>query len=146
MRIKILFICLAVFSVTHLSAQKEVEWSTLMDVSFKDIYLESEDMYVYFPLFDDKHKKLDSQEIEITGYIIPLDVEANMYFLSAYPFSACFFCGNAGPESVMAVNFAGNNRRYNTDERITLNGILNLNDSDIDELIYILNQAEEIPK
>lgn len=146
MRIKILFICLAAFSVTSLFAQKQVEWSTLMDVSFKDIYLESEDIYVYYPLFDEKHKKLDSQEIEITGYIIPLDVEANLYFLSAYPFSACFFCGNAGPESVMAVNFAGNNRRYNTDERITLKGILNLNDKDVDELIYILNQAVEVPK
>jgi len=146
MRIKILLICLASFSLTSLFAQKEVEWSTLMDVDFKDIYLESEDMYVYFPLFDEKHEELDSQEIEITGYIIPLDVEANMYFLSAYPFSACFFCGNAGPESVMAVNFAGNNRRYNTDERVTLKGILNLNDSDVDELIYILNQAAEIPK
>lgn len=146
MRIKILFICLAAFSVNSLFAQKQVEWSTLMDVSFKDIYLESEDIYVYYPLFDEKHKKLDSQEIEITGYIIPLDVEANMYFLSAYPFSACFFCGNAGPESVMAVNFAGNNRRYNTDERITLKGILNLNDKDVDELIYILNQAVEVPK
>jgi len=146
MRIKTLLMCLAAFSVTSLFAQKEVEWSTLMDVSFKDIYLESEDIYVYYPLFDEKHKKLDSQEIEITGYIIPLDVEANMYFLSAYPFSACFFCGNAGPESVMAVNFAGNNRRYNTDERITLKGILNLNDKDVDELIYILNQAVEVPK
>jgi hypothetical protein len=46
----------------------------------------------------------------------------------------------------MAVNFAGNNRRYNTDERITLKGILNLNDKDVDELIYILNQAVEVPK
>jgi len=146
MRIKLLFMCLAAFSVNSLFAQKQVEWSTLMDVSFKDIYLESEDIYVYYPLFDEKHKKLDSQEIEITGYIIPLDVEANMYFLSAYPFSACFFCGNAGPESVMAVNFAGNNRRYNTDERITLQGILNLNDKDVEELIYILNQAVEVPK
>ena len=146
MLIRILLFISATLSISALSAQMEVEWSTLMDVNFKDIYLESEDIYVYYPLFDEKHKKLDSQEIEITGYIIPLDVEANMYFLSAYPFSACFFCGNAGPESVMAVNFAGNNRRYNTDERITLKGILNLNDSDVDELIYILNQATEVPK
>lgn len=145
MQIKTLITFLLTVATTSLFAQKEVEWSTLMDVSFKDIYLESEDIYVYYPLFDEKHKKLDSQEIEITGYIIPLDVEANMYFLSAYPFSACFFCGNAGPESVMAVNFAGNNRRYDTDERITLRGILNLNDKDVDELIYILNQAEEVP-
>jgi len=146
MLIRTLFVLITTLCISSVTAQKQVEWSTLMDVSFKDIYLESEDIYVYYPLFDEKHKKLDSQEIEITGYIIPLDVEANMYFLSAYPFSACFFCGNAGPESVMAVNFAGNNRRYNTDERITLKGILNLNDKDVEELIYILNQAVEVPK
>ena len=106
MRLKFLFILCILFSTNLVIGQKTIEWSTLMDVSFKDIYLESEDIYVYFPIFDETHKKLDSKEVEITGYIIPLDVEANMYFLSAYPFSACFFCGNAGPESVMAVNFA----------------------------------------
>lgn len=146
MRIKLFTIPIIILICSSAFGQKKVEWATLMDVSFKDVYLESDDIYVYYPLFDEKQKKLDSQEIEITGYIIPLDVEANMFFLSAYPFSACFFCGNAGPESVMAINFAGNNRRYNTDERITLKGILNLNDSDVDELIYILNQAVEVPK
>lgn len=146
MRIKLLIIPFIFLISSSVFGQKKVEWATLMDVSFKDVYLESDDIYVYYPLFDEKQKKLDSQEIEITGYIIPLDVEANMYFLSAFPFSACFFCGNAGPESVMAINFAGSNRRYNTDERITLKGILNLNDSDVDELIYILNQAVEVPK
>lgn len=146
MRIKIVLVLFITFWISQAKAQSEVEWSNLMDITFKDIYLESEDIYVYYPLFSEKQKVLDSTEVTITGYIIPLDIEANMYFLSAYPFSACFFCGSAGPESVMAVNFSGNNRRYDTDERISLKGILKLNDSDVEELIYILNEAVEIPK
>jgi hypothetical protein len=124
-------------------AQKEVSWTTLMDISFKDIYLEGEDMYVYFPVFTQKHRDLDSKQITISGYIIPIDVEQNQYVLSAYPFSACFFCGAAGPESVMAIYFGDGSRTYKTDERVTLTGTLRLNETDIDELVYILEDARE---
>jgi len=142
MRIKLLFLLLTAlpFFANAQSAEK-VEWSTLMNITFKDIYLEKDDIYVYYPLFGQAQNELDGKEIEITGYIIPIDVEANMYVLSAFPFSACFFCGNAGPESVMAINFKGNNRRFDTDERLTLQGTLQLNSTDVDELVYVLNDA-----
>jgi hypothetical protein len=62
--------------------------------------------------------------------------------LSAFPFSACFFCGNAGPESVMAIYFEDQGqRKFTTDERVTLEGTLKLNDTDVDELVYVLNNA-----
>lgn len=112
-----------------------------MDITFKDVYLESDDMYVYYPLFKEKQEALNGKEIAITGYIIPVDVEMNQYVLSAFPFSSCFFCGNAGPESVMAIYFRSDDRTYKTDERLTLVGDLKLNDTDVDELIYILNDA-----
>jgi len=142
MRIKLLFLLLTAlpFFANAQSAEK-VEWSTLMDITFKDIYLEKDDIYVYYPLFGQAQNELDGKEIEITVYIIPIDVEANMYVLSAFPFSACFLCGNAGPESVMAINFKGNNRRFDTDERLTLQGTLQLNSTDVDELVYVLNDA-----
>lgn len=115
----------------------------LMDISFKDIYLESEDMYVYYPVFGQKQRELDSKQVTVSGYIIPIDVELNQYVLSAFPFSACFFCGAAGPESVMAVYFQRDNKTYKTDERVTLTGTLKLNESDVDELVYILEDARE---
>lgn len=114
-----------------------------MDISFKDIYLEGEDMYVYFPVFSQKQKVLDGRTVRVSGYMIPVDAEQNMYVLSAYPFSACFFCGAAGPESVMAIYFRKGNRTYKTDERVTLTGTLRLNETDVDELVYILDDAKE---
>lgn len=142
MRIKLFTLLLIAVPVLAFgqTAQK-VEWSTLMDITFKDIYVEKDDIYVYYPLFGQAQNELDGKQIEITGYIIPIDVEANLYVLSAFPFSACFFCGNAGPESVMAINFKGNNRRFDTDERLTLQGTLQLNSTDVDELVYVLNDA-----
>lgn len=140
---KLLLLSLAALLSFAGKAQKEISWTTLMDISFKDIYLEGEDMYVYFPVFGQKQRDLDNQEVQISGYIIPIDVEQNQYVLSAYPFSACFFCGAAGPESVMAIYFEQGSRTYKTDERLTLKGTLRLNETDVDELVYILEGARE---
>jgi hypothetical protein len=140
---KALLIITAILSMLSMNAQTETSWTNLMDITFKDVYLESDDMYVYYPLFKEKQKSLDGQEIAITGYIIPVDVELNQYVLSAFPFSACFFCGNAGPESVMAVYFAQPDQTFKTDQRITLTGTLELNDTNVDELVYVLRNAKE---
>lgn len=138
---KTLLLFVSLFTMLSLRAQTETSWTDLMDITFKDVYLESDDMYVYYPLFKEKQKSLDGQEIDITGYIIPVDVELNQYVLSAFPFSACFFCGNAGPESVMAVYFSSPDQSFKTDERLTLQGILELNDTNVDELVYVLRNA-----
>lgn len=138
----ILFLFALTFSTVSF-AQKEVSWSVLMDISFKDIYLESEDMYVYYPVFGQKQRELDGKQVTVSGYIIPIDVELNQYVLSAFPFSACFFCGAAGPESVMAIYFQKGSKTYKTDQRLTLTGTLMLNETDVDELVYILEDARE---
>lgn len=142
MQTKLFAFALTLISLSGFSqAPEEVQWANLMDISFKDIYVEADDIYVYYPLFGQDQKKYDGKEITIKGYIIPIDVDLNQYVLSAYPFSACFFCGNAGPESVMAIYFKEEARTFKTDERLTLTGILELNDSDVDELVYVLRQA-----
>jgi len=132
---------ITLFTILSAHAQVETSWTDLMDITFKDVYLESDDMYVYYPLFKEKQKSLDGKEVAITGYIIPVDVELNQYVLSAFPFSACFFCGNAGPESVMAVYFASPDQTFKTDERVTLEGKFELNDTNVDELVYVLRNA-----
>ncbi len=141
MRNNFLITLVSLFMFTTVQAQPEVSWTDLMDITFKDIYIEADDVYVYYPLFGEKQRKFDGQTIAVTGYIIPIDVELNQYVLSAYPFSSCFFCGNAGPESVMAVYFKSDARTFKTDERLTLTGTLKLNDTDIDELVYVLDDA-----
>jgi hypothetical protein len=80
--------------------------------------------------------------VEIKGYIIPVEGYKNQkeFVFSAFPYSMCFFCGGAGPETVMEV-FSKEPIKY-TAEAIIIRGKLELNDSDVNRLMYILNNAE----
>lgn len=121
----------------------ELTWHTLSDVSFKEQYVADLDMYYWKPTFGASVKAMQGKEVYITGYVIPVDLDENFYVISRYPYAQCFFCGGAGPESVVDLRFAGKNRRYKTDERLTFKGRLALNATDVYQMNYILEDAAE---
>lgn len=123
-------------------APVKLTWEILRDVTFKKKWYAEESIYMLHPTFGASVQKLKDQQVTITGYILPVDLDANLYVLSAFPFSACFFCGGAGPETVMTLNFKKNARKFKTDERLTLTGTLKLNADDIYQMNYILDKAE----
>lgn len=120
-----------------------VEWKTLADVKFERKYDSVSEDYYWFPIFGEKVKALAGKQIIISGFIIPVSIEAGLYVLSAYPYASCFFCGGAGPESVIELDFKKNNKTYKTDQRMTFVGKLQLNPDDILRMNYILKNAEE---
>ena len=123
---------------------EELTWQTLSDVEFTDVYLEELDAYYWKPTFGENVKALAGREVYITGYIIPVDYDENFYVLSRYPFANCFFCGGAGPESVVDLRWpAETPRPYATDERLTFKGTFRLNADDIYQMNYILEGAVE---
>jgi hypothetical protein len=138
------FLGILMTSFTFSANPEKVTWEKLRDVTFNKKWFEAEQVYMLYPTFGPDIKKLDKKEVAITGYVIPRDLDAGLYVLSAFPFSACFFCGGAGPESVMTLNFAKNSRKFKTDERLTFKGTLKLNADDIYELNYILDNAEVV--
>jgi len=113
-------------------------------VKFEKKWDDQEGMYVLYPSFGNSVKNLEGKEIRISGYVIPVDYNENFYVLSAFPYSSCFFCGGAGPESVMSLKFKNKSERFKTDTRIEVTGTLELNSSDIYEMNYILRDAEKI--
>lgn len=121
-----------------------IDWKLLSKVDFKDHYFEDYEAWYLLPVFSDAVKKLDGQKIIIKGYVIPLDVEGGEYALSAYPFSACFFCGGAGPETVMSLKFTEKQKRLETDDFISFTGTLKLNATDFDSFNYILENAKPL--
>ncbi|MCH8555401.1 MAG: DUF3299 domain-containing protein [Schleiferiaceae bacterium] len=125
------------------SVPKHIDWNTLADVVFKEKYYAQTKEWYLFPNFSDNVKNLDGKYVRIKGYVIPLDVDNDIYALSAYPFAACFFCGGAGPESVISLKFAGKPKKYKTDQVVTFAGKLKLNDKDINEFNYILQETKE---
>jgi len=122
----------------------ELTWQVLSDVEFKDVYLEELDAYYWMPKFGPQVIAAEGKEFYITGYMIPVDVDEDFYVLSRYPFANCFFCGGAGPESVIDLRFPGKSERaYQTDERLTFRGKLRLNADDVYQMNYILDGAVE---
>ncbi len=95
-----------------------------------------------YPSFGPSVKALDGKQIRIRGYMIPVDEYARLFVISAKPIAQCFFCGGAGPESLMELQFRKKGQRFKTDEIRTVSGRLRLNATDVDHLIYILQDAE----
>jgi hypothetical protein len=129
--------------VYAINAPLKISWENLRDVTFKKKWNAQENMFILEPQFGPKVTALKGKEVSLTGYMIPVDADANYYVLSANPYAACFFCGQSGPESVVSIKFKKLTKRYNTDDRVTISGIFNLNADDVNELNYIIDKAEQ---
>lgn len=98
----------------------------------------------YMPQFTPEAKALDGKIITIKGYMYPLEEapKHEFFMLSYYPTSVCFFCGGAGPESVIEVTAA--KPVAFSSRPMTLKGKLRLNQYDKERLFFLLLSAEEI--
>ncbi|MES2627340.1 MAG: DUF3299 domain-containing protein [Bacteroidota bacterium] len=125
-------------------SQETISWELLRDVKFAEKFNEELGSYINVPTFGNSVKAKAGKEVQITGYVIPLDVKQNVYVLSANPYAACFFCGGAGPETVIDLKFIKAPKKYKTDERVTVKGKLKLNATDIYQLTYVLENAVQV--
>jgi len=124
------------------SAQNPSLWKTLAKITYKKEYDELLGFKVDVPVFSDEIKELEGQIVSIKGYVIPTEgyKSHKEFIFSAFPYSMCFFCGGAGQETVMEV-YAKEPIEYTT-EPIIIKGKLELNDSDVNRLMYILTEAK----
>ncbi len=121
-----------------------IRWNTLAFVEFEDRYNSVFQQFMPYPIFHENVQALDGKKVIISGYLIPLEETPNetITVLSANPYSSCYFCGGAGPETVMSVNTKGKMKKVDMDKRVTLKGTFKLNNNDLYALFYILNEAE----
>ena len=139
----ILILMLFLYSGSSM-AQSDLSWDILNDVTFEEQYLEESDTYWLIPSFGDFIKLYEKQEVTIDGYLIVIDIDENFFVLSKYPYSACFFCGAAGPDSIVELQLDQKLRGVQTDQKVRVRGRLSLNKSDIEHFNYILTQASVI--
>lgn len=126
------------------STVTEINWLMLEDVTFRKKYNKDFQMDFLYPVFGNTVKRLNNKELSITGYMIPLDIRQGLYAISRNPYAACFFCGQSGPESVVSIKFKTKPRRYKTDQYLTIKGVMELNDTNVNDFIYIFRDAEEV--
>jgi uncharacterized membrane protein YcgQ (UPF0703/DUF1980 family) len=83
------------------SSQENISWDLLADV----VWHEEEDTTTGYKNtvgeFGNYLKQFNGKEVYISGYVIPLDAMGMSYALSRSSYASCFFCGQAGPETVM---------------------------------------------
>ncbi|NHN26042.1 hypothetical protein FIA58_010180 [Flavobacterium jejuense] len=94
---------------------------------------------IMFPVINPKLKSLQSKEVTISGFIIPIDNKN--YAVSKNVFAACFFCGKSGPETLMGIKFKGDLPKLKTDQFVTLKGKFRYNDNDVEDWIYHIENA-----
>lgn len=143
--LKCFLFCMLIFP-TMVAAQKpptKITWRELEDIDFDERYVKEMKGHVLFPKFRSLHKSLNGALVEIKGYVIPVDKDGKYIVLSAYPYASCFFCGKAGPASVLTVRLKTPNQKYRTDNRRVFKGRLRLNATDIREFYYVLEEAVE---
>lgn len=134
-------LALVCFAILTAESPISVSWKHLADVRFSRKLNRELDMYFLYPKFGASVIQLDGREIMVRGYMIPAHPENNIYVLSAQPMAMCFFCGGAGPESIIELQFRDKRQRFKTDAVKTVSGKLILNRDDVEHLNYILKDA-----
>lgn len=123
-----------------------LSWTDLAIPDYRLEYSDEAESEVMIPVFSPLVQYLNGRRIMIKGYVFPFEEsgEETYYVLSQYPFSQCFFCGAAGPESVMDLLPKNKFPRLKMDDNLAFRGRLRLNDSDFLYLNYMLEEAEAV--
>lgn len=135
----IFFLCLATSGLY--AQQQENIWRTLAMMQFerKDAGGGFSQQGQIIPMIE----KLDGKEVTVKGYIIPLSgKKAQSHFMfSAYPYANCFFCGQAGAESVMEVFVKGDKKIDYSEKNITIKGTFRFTSHNPEEVMFTLENA-----
>ncbi len=137
---KLIFL-MVLFSCGIVRTQQIVSWKDLEDVSY--VQVEDKDAPFGFskPVFGNNIKQLKGKEIIITGYYLDLGGNFSTKMLSKNPMASCFFCGVGGPESIIEIQFE-KKETFQTDDLVTVSGILELNEDNPNGGIYTIKKAD----
>jgi hypothetical protein len=140
------FLFIGALQTSAIGQNTEVNtWKILAMVTMQKVFDEKMGIDVEKPTFSKSVQKLNDTEITIKGYILPLKASKDQkyFILSAYPYNMCYFCGGAGPESVMEVY--STKPVEMTQTMVKLKGTLRVNfNPSIGQVLYTLKNAEVV--
>ncbi len=126
-------------------AQTTLDWIALSDIELTERMSEEFGTSYEEASFSKHIMALDSAEVIISGYMIPLDALGTSYALSRNPNASCFFCGKAGPETVIRLWFEPKHmKRYDTDKHLRIQGQLRVHSSTKHGFLYELWNSKPI--
>lgn len=137
---KVCFLLFSMLLAQGVFAQVELTWEDFADINFEPEYNEKYEVYFLMPTFGEKIKAYQGKKIEITGYFLDISGTGEIFLVSANPMASCFFCGAAGAETIIEVNFK-EYPSFKTDQIVTVTGVLELNRNNVNHCNYILKEA-----
>lgn len=131
---------------SNIQAQIEINWDLLSHVQWEEYQDSVSGVVLTTALFDEDLLLLNEQEVIISGYVIPLDGLGLSYALSKNSYAACFFCGQAGPETVLELNVRPKSipSYKQNDVLLTFRGKLVLKSKNPTGLHFILQHARKL--
>lgn len=127
------------FTEEQNATAEPITWSLLGRIDYENRPHKDYPDGVMYPKVNTELKAKKSKKITISGFIIPIDNEN--YALSKNVFAQCFFCGQAGPETIMGIKFKDLKKRLKTDQYVTLEGTFRYNETDVEDWIYHIDNA-----
>lgn len=127
------------FSINN--ERSTLTWIDMEDVVVLDVYDNVLESYILSPIFGQSIQTFDQKEVEVTGYVVFVSEENNVVMLSRNDFASCFFCGAAGPESVMEVYMEPGMPSLDRDRVITVQGVFKLNQDDPTKNFYLMEKG-----
>jgi hypothetical protein len=126
-------------AATAKTAADTLSWKLLGQIKYVKKPSKDYPEGVMFPVVNTTLKAKNKKPIVMSGFIIPIDNKN--YALSKNVFASCFFCGQAGPETIMGIKFKNPNMKLKTDQYVTLQGTFRYNDNDVNDWIYHIENA-----
>jgi hypothetical protein len=139
---------LLIFAASTFAAAAQTDsWALFAKTKFEAKYNEKAAEYFLYPVFAPELKNMVGKEISIEGYYLPIEIEGDAYIiLSKFPYSQCFFCGGAGPESIAEVTFKVKAGKFEMDQYLRVKGKLKLNEANIEHGNFLLEDAVLVSK
>jgi hypothetical protein len=123
-------------------SQLKLSWKDVIDVYAKEVTFSEKNPAIAIKGQGKSLKDIEGKVITITGYFLDLDPDGEWFMVSKNPFATCFFCGGAGPETVIELlKYKNIKKKFKTDDIVEVTGALRMIAENEDDVGFVLDNA-----
>lgn len=123
-------------------SQLKLSWKDVIDVYAKEVTFSEKNPAIAIKGQGKSLKDIEGKVITITGYFLDLDPDGEWFMVSKNPFATCFFCGGAGPETVIELlKYKNVKKKFKTDDIVEVTGRLRMIAENEDDVGFVLDNA-----
>jgi hypothetical protein len=143
MRIKsILFFFFFVAISTSVFSQQKITWTDVVEIYAKEFRLKEKNPTSKINKNTMSLSDVANKKVTIRGYFLDLDPDGKWYMLSKNPFATCFFCGKAGPETILELlDYKNVKKKFKSDDLVEVTGVFNAIYDLEEKVSFVLEKA-----